>query len=344
MADPRFFTNRGPLPLQELARIGEADLARGDPGLSITDVAALDAATADELSFLDNKKYAAQAGRTAAGACLVRPEHRDLLPEGTAPLVAQDPYRAYARIAAAFYPEAAGVQPQRPDEPRDELVHPAARLAAGCRIEPGAVVGAGAEIGARALIGANAVVGRGVVVGEDSVIGAGATISHCLIGRRVTIHPGVRIGQDGFGFALGPGGHLKVPQLGRVIVEDEVEIGANTTIDRGSGPDTVIGRGSKIDNLVMIAHNVQLGPGCVIVAQTGISGSTRIGAGSVLAAQVGVTGHLTIGPGTQLAARSAVIRDLEGGQVYGGAPAIPARDWRRQLAAISRLGKRRGGD
>lgn len=339
MADPRFFTNRGPFTLGELARIADADLVRGDPERSITDVAALDAAGPSELSFLDNKKYADQARSTTAAACLVRPEDQDLLPEGSAPLVTAEPYRAYARIAAAFYPDAGAAAPDAPNEPID----PRARLARDCRIEPGAVVYAGAEIGARAVIGANAVVGPGVVVGEDSVVGAGATLSHCLIGRRVVLHPGVRIGQDGFGFALGPGGHQKVPQLGRVVVEDEVEIGANTTIDRGSGPDTVIGRGSKIDNLVMIAHNVDLGPGCVVVAQTGISGSTRIGAGSVLAAQVGVTGHLTIGPGTQLAARSAVIRDLEGGQVYGGAPAIPARDWRRQLAAISRLGKRKGG-
>jgi UDP-3-O-[3-hydroxymyristoyl] glucosamine N-acyltransferase len=346
LADPRFFANRGPFPLGELARIGEADLVRGDPERRVTDVAALDAAAPSDLSFLDNKKYAVQARSTGAGACLVRAGDLDLLPEKTAALVTADPYRAYARIAAAFYPDAGGGAGSAEGEPRDapdDLVHPEARLAPDCRIEPGAVVGAGAEIGARAVVGANAVVGRGVCIGEDSVVGAGATLSHCLIGKRVVLHPGVRIGQDGFGFALGPAGHQKVPQLGRVVIEDEVEIGANTTIDRGSGPDTLIGRGAKIDNLVMIAHNVQLGPGCVVVAQTGISGSTRIGAGSVLAAQVGVTGHLTIGPGTQLAARSAVIRDLEGGQVYGGAPAIPARDWRRQLAAISRLGKRKGG-
>jgi UDP-3-O-[3-hydroxymyristoyl] glucosamine N-acyltransferase len=173
------------------------------------------------------------------------------------------------------------------------------------------------------------------------VIGPGATLNHCLVGDRVIIHAGVRIGQDGFGFALGKRGHLKVPQIGRVLIGDDVEIGANTTIDRGSGPDTVIGRGCKIDNLVMIAHNVRLGEDCVVVAQCGISGSTAIGDASVLAAQVGITGHLTVGPRVQLAARSAVIRDLPGGQTYGGTPAVPIRQWRRQIAAIMRLGRRK---
>jgi len=203
------------------------------------------------------------------------------------------------------------------------------------------VIEAGAELGQRCRIGANAVIGAGVVLGGDCVIGPGATLNHCLVGDRVIIHAGVRIGQDGFGFALGEGGHLKVPQLGRVLIGDEVEIGANSTIDRGSGPDTVIGRGCKIDNLVMIAHNVQLGEDCVVVAQCGISGSTMIGAASILAAQVGITGHLTVGPRVRLAARSAVIRDLPGDQAYGGAPAIPIGQWRRQMAAIMRLGRRK---
>ncbi len=204
------------------------------------------------------------------------------------------------------------------------------------------MIEAGAEIGPRCRIDANAVIGAGVRLGADSIVGPGATLSCCLIGARVVIHAGARIGQDGFGFALGAAEPLKVPQVGRVLIEDDVEIGANTTIDRGSSGDTVIGRGCKIDNLVMIAHNVRLGPHCIVVAQSGISGSTQIGAGSMLAAQVGITGHLTLGPAVRLAARSAVIRDLPGHDTYGGAPAVPIRQWRRQVAAISRLGRKRG--
>lgn len=346
MPDERFFNRRGPFALGALAALAGARLEGAGPEHPIVDVAPLDQATPDQLTFLDNKKYLPGARTTRAAACLIRPELADQLPAGVGRLISDEPYRGYARIASVFYPEAAAPSPDHPQLPTSAgaWVHPEATVGAGCRLAPGAVIDAGAVLGPRSRIGANAVVGENVRIGADSVIGPGVTLSHCLIGERVVLHPGVRIGQDGFGFALGKDGHLKVPQLGRVIIEDEVEIGAGSTIDRGSGPDTVIGQGSKIDNLVMIAHNVELGPGCVVVAQSGISGSTRIGAGSVLAAQVGVTGHLTIGPGVQLAARSAVIRDLEGGQAYGGAPAIPAREWRRQLAAISRLGKRRGGD
>ena len=347
MPDPRFYRVEGPFLLGELAALAGARLV-GDPARPIRDVAPLEIAGADQLSFLDNPKYVEAARRTRAAACVIRAALADRLPPGAARLLSDDPYRSFARIAAAFYPEQGppgdGVARSEGEIAPGAQIDPDAKLGPECQIAPGAVLEAGAELGPRCRIGANAVLGRGVVLGADCVIGPGATLSHCMLGARVIVHAGVRIGQDGFGFALGPDGHLKVPQLGRVIIEDEVEVGAGSTIDRGSGPDTVIGRGCKIDNLVMIAHNVQLGPGCVVVAQSGISGSTRIGAGSVLAAQVGVTGHLTIGPGVQLAARSAVIRDLEGGQAYGGAPAIPAREWRRQLAAISRLGKRRGSD
>jgi UDP-3-O-[3-hydroxymyristoyl] glucosamine N-acyltransferase len=344
IVDPRFFRAAGPFTLGALAALADARLEGGDPDALIADVAPLDRAGRDQLTFLDNPKYLAQAAATRAAACLVRPEHVDRLPPAVAKLVTAEPYHAYARVAAALHPEAAAPGPDHP---------PAAGLAAGaivgrgasldpsCEVAAGAVIEAGAEIGARCRIGANAVIGAGVRLGPDCVVGPCASLSHCLIGARVVIHAGARIGQDGFGFALGRSGHLKVPQLGRVLIGDDVEIGANTTIDRGSGPDTVIGRGCKIDNLVMIAHNVTLGDDCVVVAQSGISGSTTIGAGSVLAAQVGITGHLTIGPGVQLAARSAVIRDLPGGETYGGAPAIPVGQWRRQMAAIGRLGRRK---
>ncbi len=344
MADARFFRAAGGVSLGALATLAEARLIGGDPDATITDVAPLEQAARDQIAFLDHIRYLDQARVTRAAACLIRPEHEGQLPADVARLLTPEPYHAYARVAAALHPDAAAPGPGHPPAAgaaRGASIDAAARLDPSCQVAAGAVIEAGAELGARCRIGANAVIGPHVRLGADCVIGAGATLSHCLIGDRVVIHPGVRIGQDGFGFALGERGHLKVPQLGRVLIGDDVEIGANSTIDRGSGPDTVIGCGCKIDNLVMIAHNVRLGAGCVVVAQSGVSGSTTIGAGSVLAAQVGITGHLTIGPRVQLAARSAVIRDLPGGDTYGGAPAIPIRQWRRQMAAISRLGRRK---
>ncbi len=344
MVDARFFRTAGPFTLGALAALAPARLTGGDPDALIAGVGPLDRAGQDQITFLDNARYLEQARATRAAACLVRPEHADHLPAGVARLLTAEPYHGYARIAAVLHP---GMAAPGPDQApvagvaAQAMVDGEASVDPSCRVAAGAVIEAAAEIGPRCRIGANAVIGAGVRLGPDCVIGPGASLSHCLLGARVVVHAGARIGQDGFGFALGPSGHLKVPQLGRVLVGDDVEIGANSTIDRGSGPDTVIGRGCKIDNLVMIAHNVRLGDGCVVVAQSGISGSTTIGAGSVLAAQVGITGHLTVGPGVQLAARSAVIRDLPGGETYGGAPAIPVRQWRRQMAAISRLGRRK---
>jgi UDP-3-O-[3-hydroxymyristoyl] glucosamine N-acyltransferase len=346
MADPRFFRVEGPFLLGELAGLAEARLEAGDPAQLIRDVAPLETAGRDQLTFLDNPRYLAAAGRTRAAACLIRPALARHLPPDAARLLTDEPYRGYARIAAAFYPGHAA-----PGEARapggavapSALIDAAATLGPGCAVAAGAVIEARAELGPRCRVGANAVIGQGVVLGADCVIGPGASLSHCLLGARVLVHAGARIGQDGFGFALGQDDHLKVPQLGRVLIEDDVEIGANTAIDRGSGPDTVIGRGCKIDNLVMIAHNVQLGPGCIVVAQSGVSGSTRIGANGVLAAQVGVVGHVTLGPGVQLAARSGATRDLEGQQTYGGMPAVPIREWRRQVATLRRLSRRKGG-
>jgi UDP-3-O-[3-hydroxymyristoyl] glucosamine N-acyltransferase len=343
MADARFFVPRGPFALGELAAVAQAQLRGGDPDRPIHDIAALADATPEQVTFLDNPKYLARAGETRAAACLVRPAHAERLPGAVARLITDEPYCGYARIAARFYPAAAAPAADHPPPAgiaAGTRIDPAAKIGPGCRIAAGVVIEAGAEVGPRCRIDANAVIGAGVRLGGDSVVGPGATLSHCLIGARVVIHAGARIGQDGFGFALGAAEPLKVPQVGRVLIDDDVEIGANTTIDRGSSGDTVIGRGCKIDNLVMIAHNVQLGPHCVVVAQSGISGSTQIGAGSMLAAQVGITGHLTLGPAVRLAARSAVIRDLPGHETYGGAPAIPIRQWRRQMAATSRAWKK----
>ncbi len=336
MADPRFFDRAGPFRLAFVAQRAGARL-EGDGERWIEDVASLDLATPDQLAFFDSRRLRAALAVTRAGAVIVRDGDRDLVPAGKDLLVALEPYRAYAAVAQLFYP--------RTERPGDGIaagahVDPTARLGDGVSVAPGAVIEAEVELGDGCRIGANAVIGRRCILGPNCVVGAGATLSHCLVGARTALHPGVRIGQDGFGYALGIE-HGKVPQLGRVLVGDDVEIGANTTIDRGALGDTVIGSGTKIDNLVQIAHNVVIGEHCVVVAQSGISGSVELGHHVVVAAQCGIAGHLTIGPGARLAARTAVIRDLEGDRDYGGAPALPAKDWRRQIVAIGRLGRRK---
>ncbi len=278
MADARFFRPAGRFALGALATLAEARLVGGDPQREITDVAPLESAGPDQVTFLDNARYLDQAATTRAAACLIRPQHADRLPDDVARLLTTDPYRGYARVAAAFYPEAAAPGADHPPVPEiaaGALIDPAAILGAGCRVAAGAVIEAGAELGPRCRIAANAVIGAGVALGPDCRIGPGATLNHCLLGSRVVVHAGARIGQDGFGFAPAAQGHLKVPQIGRVVIGDDVEIGANTTVDRGSGPDTVIGRGCKIDNLVMIAHNVSLGEDCIVVAQMRYLGQHR---------------------------------------------------------------------
>ena len=303
----------------------------------IADVASLEAAGRNDVSFLDNRRYADAFAASHAGACVVAAAFADQAPEGMALLISARPYRSYAKIASAFYPDEA-------DQPRiDEgaHVHPTASIGGNCAIGAGAVVEAGAVLGRGVSVGATAIIGRNVTIGDATRIGAGASLSHCDVGSRCLIHPGVRIGQRGFGFDMAPEGHLDVPQLGRVRIGSDVEIGANTTVDRGAGPDTVIGDGCKIDNLVQIGHNVVMGRHCVVVAQAAIAGSTQLGDFVVLAGQSGVAGHLKIAPGTQLAARSGIMRDTDAGARLAGNPAIPAAEFFRQQAMLARITRER---
>ena len=328
-----------------LAEVVEWTGARPATGVDLTqkivDVAPLDRARPGDLVFLDNPKYVAQLAQTRASACLIGEKYADRAPSHVAALVVREPYRACAIVTARLYPDAA-----RPVSLFDAAgvsasanVHPLARLEADVTVDPGAVIGPRAEIGTGAVIGPNAVIGPDVRIGRMSAVGAGATVCNALIGDRVIIHPGVRIGQDGFGFAMGPRGHLKVPQVGRVIIQDDVEIGANSTIDRGANRDTIIGEGTKIDNLVQIAHNVVIGRHCVIVSQVGISGSTELGDFVSVGGQAGITGHLRIGMGAQIAAQSGVMADVDAGAKMGGSPAKNSRDWLKGVAALDRLTK-----
>lgn len=335
MADPRFFDRRGPFTLSELAEIGDAELIAGDAGRVIADVAALSDATSEQIVFLDNPAYVDALATSTAGACVLAQKHANRAPDGMAVLVTPTPYRSYARIAAAFYPPVAPV----PGIADSATVAESASVDDSAQIGPGAVVEGNASIGPNCLIGPNATVGQGVVIGAESRIGAGVSLSHCILGQRVTLHPGVRVGQDGFGFAADPQGHIKVPQVGLVRIGDDCEIGANTTIDRGSTRDTVIGEGCWIDNLVQIGHNVVLGRGCIVVAMVGISGSTTVGDFVAIGGQAGLAGHLTIGDGAQIGGQAGVMSDVPAGARIVGSPAMDAREFFKQQAVLRRMSK-----
>ena len=341
MADPRFFSVAGPFSVAEIARRTGATIGgAGKAELLLEDVAAIEAAGPQELSFLDNRKYLEDFRRTKAGAVFVLPALAEAAPKAATLLLIDQPYRAYAVAAQAFYPE----PPPVPGIAPGAVVDPEARLGEGTAVEANAVIGPRVETGRRCLIGAGSVIGAGAVLGDDVRIGANVSVSHALIGSRVRLYPGVRIGQDGFGFALDPERFVKVPQLGRVIIGDDVEIGANTTIDRGAGPDTVIGAGTMIDNLVQIGHNVQIGRGCVLVSQVGISGSTRLGDHVMIGGQGGLIGHLTIGSGARIGAQAGVMRDVAPGETVIGSPAMPVKEFFRQVAALQRLARKKGDE
>jgi UDP-3-O-[3-hydroxymyristoyl] glucosamine N-acyltransferase len=255
------------------------------------------------------------------------------VPSKTVAIVTSEPYAGWARVAALFHPV----------PPVTSGIHPSAIVDASAAVDPSAEIGplcvieAGAEIGPGCRIGAGAVIGAGVVLGHDCRIGAHASLSHALLGARVYVYPGARIGQEGFGFATTSAGFLTVPQLGRVILGDDVEVGANTTIDRGSAGDTVIGAGTRLDNLVQIGHNVVIGRCCVIVAQVGISGSTVLEDFVRVGGQAAMAGHLHIGKGAQIGAQAGVMTDIDAGAQMLGSPAQPSRDFFRQVAMLKKL-------
>lgn len=339
-ADPRFFPAAGPFTVAEILSACGAS-SDADPARRFTGVARLQDAGPDEVSFLDNRRYLDALAATRAGAVVLAAENAARVPAGCAALISAAPYLAFARIAGLFHP----ALPPRPGIHPSAVVDPTARLGEGTEVGPFAVIGPRAEVGPGCVIFPHAVVGEGVVLGAGCRIHPHASVSHAILGRGVVLHPGARVGQEGFGFAPTPdGAFLTMPQLGRVVLEDGVEIGANACVDRGSQGDTVIGRGTRVDNLVQLAHNVRTGRGCVLAAQVGVSGSTVLGDFVQLGGQAGLIGHLSIGSGARIAAQAGVLHDVPPGAEFFGTPAIPAKEAYRGIAAVRRLAARtRGG-
>jgi UDP-3-O-[3-hydroxymyristoyl] glucosamine N-acyltransferase len=340
MEHPGFFERAGPFSLRALAEATGSELI-GAADAEVEDIRPLDAARRGHLSFLDNPKYLPLLANTRASACLVAPKFADKVPDGTDRLVTPDPYRGFAKALTLFYPDALKPKAAHIGTGGAGNIHPSAILEPDVTVEAAAVIGPEARIGRGTTIAAGTVIGYRVHVGRDCYIGPNATVTHTLVGNRVTIHGGTAIGQDGFGFAMGSAGHLKVPQIGRVIIQDDVEIGANSTIDRGALRDTIVGEGTKIDNLVQIGHNVVIGRHCIIVSQTGISGSSELGDFVALGGQVGVVGHVKIGAGAQIAGSSNVRGHVPPGARWGGTPAKPIRLWFRELTVLRQLAERK---
>ena len=325
------------LTLSELARLADGDIVRGGLDSSYTGMAALDAATPGDISFLGNEKYRAQFLATSAGAVLV-PRGVTLGPETTALIAVDNPSLAFAAVVRHF---AAAARPFVPGIHPSATVDPSAKLdPEKVSVRPGAVVMAGAVVGDGTDIGPNSVIGEDVVVGSDCVIYANVSIrERCVLGNRVIVQPGAVIGSDGYGYELVDGRHLKIDQVGIVELGDDVEVGANATIDRARFGKTIIGEGSKIDNLVQIAHNVVIGKHCLVIAQSGMAGSSRLGDYVTVAAQSGVGGHVMVGDKAILGGRTGVTASLKGGEAYMGYPAQPFKEEQKQKALVRRLPK-----
>lgn len=347
MAQPTFFKRSPSSTLAEIAASTKADLvdpARADQ--SISGIASLDEAGPMHLSFFDNVRYADQLARTRAGACLVSPRFEAQVPPHVAVLRIKSPFHAFVAYASGIHSDT--LRPQtwfaQDGIAPSAVIHQTACLEDEVIVDPLAVIGPGVEIGAGTVIGSGAVIGPNVKIGRDCNVGAGTTIQAALIGNNVLIHPGCHIGQDGFGFVYSGGRHVKVPQVGRVIIQNDVELGAGTTVDRGSLRDTVIGEGTKVDNQVQIGHNVTIGRHCVIAAKCGLAGSLTLSDNVALGAMTGLNNHIVIGEGAQVGAMSAVKDSIPPRGRWAGIYARPARQWMRAQVAVERLAREGTGN
>ena len=336
MPDPRFFEDLGPIALAELAEATGATLASAASGArQVRAVAILSAATTDTVTFVSDRKLLPNLAESRAGACFLTEKDAGQAPAGCDVLLTPAPQRGYALAALRLHrPRSAGREP----------IAATAEIEEGVQLGAGVCIGPGAQIGRGTRIAANSVIGPGVAIGRDCDIGANVSIAFALIGDRVKVLAGARIGEAGFGATLGDTGLIDIPQLGRVILQDGVTFGANSCIDRGAFDDTVVGENTKIDNLVQIGHNCRIGRNCVMAAHTGISGSVDIGDGAQLGGRVGIADHITVGAGARLAAAAGVMQDIPAGETWGGFPARPMRQWLREAIWVTRAAGRKGND
>ena len=340
MVDSRFYPPGQTFSIAEIAGFLNAEIKQGDGNASINGVSNLMNAGQNDIVFYNDAKYKNDLAVTKAGALLISTRDEDNISNfPAAVLLVDNPYKSYALIAQKIFPDQAQTKPVAGLQA--EQIHPDAIIGKDVEIGFGAVISTGAEIGDETIIGSNAVIGPGCVVGRRSVIGANSVVQFALIGDDVHIHPNVSIGQDGFGYAPDFSGHVKIPQLGRVIIQSHVSIGVGADIDRGTLNDTVIGEGTKLDNQVHVAHNVQIGRHCLIAGQVGFAGSSIIEDYVMSGGQVAFNGHIHVGKGARILGASVVVKNIPAGQEVAGYPARASSLWRKETALISRLLKKR---